>query len=74
LKALVPEGMSMAAMAQRWILDHQAVTTVITGASRVEQVVQNASVSTLAPLTTDLHGLLREFYEHSVASQIRGPY
>lgn len=74
LKALVPEGMSMAAMAQRWILDHEAVTTVITGASKVEQVVQNASVSKLAPLTTHLHGLLREFYEHSVASQIRGPY
>jgi aryl-alcohol dehydrogenase-like predicted oxidoreductase len=74
LKPLVPEGLSMVTMAQRWILDHEAVTTVITGASRVEQVTQNALVSELSPLPSQLHARIREFYEHSVAELIRGPY
>jgi len=74
LKPLVPEGLSMVTMAQRWILDHEAVTTVITGASSVEQVTQNALVSELSPLPSQLHAKIRAFYEHSVADLIRGPY
>lgn len=74
LKPVVPEGASMASMAQRWILDHEAVTTVITGASSMEQVIQNALVSGLPRLTPQLHARIRKFYEHSVADQIRGPY
>jgi aryl-alcohol dehydrogenase-like predicted oxidoreductase len=74
LKPFVPAGFSMAAMAQRWILDHDAVTTVITGASTPAQVDLNASVSELPPLSLELHKNLRRFYETSVASQIRGPY
>ena len=50
LKEWLPEGLTMAQMAMRWILDFPAVTTVITGASKPEQVVENASVSELPPL------------------------
>ena len=74
LKPLLPTGFSMADMAQRWILDHDAVTTVITGASTPAQVILNASVSALPPLSVELHEGLRRFYEESVASKIRGPY
>ena len=74
LKPMVPEGMSMAQMAQRWILDHEAVSTVITGATRPEQVTANATTSELAPLDSSLHSQLRKFYEEQVASNIRGPY
>lgn len=74
LKPLVPEGFSMAAMAQRWILDHEAVTTVIPGASSVAQVTQNALVSELSPFAPELHAKIHKFYEDSVAGQIRGPY
>lgn len=74
IKPFVPSGMSMAVMAQRWILDHEAVTTVITGASTPGQIVLNASASTLPPLPGELHQSLRHFYHESVASQIRGPY
>ena len=75
LKLLLPaEGLSMAEMAQRWILDHDAVTTVITGASRPEQVALNAAVSLLPSLPSELHHKLRLFYDQYVASQIRGPY
>ncbi len=74
LRSFVPAGWEMAAMAQRWILDHEAVTTVITGASRPEQVFLNASVSDLPPLGPEVHAKLSDFYNTSVASQIRGPY
>ena len=74
LKPLVPAGLTMAQMAQRWILDHPAVTTVITGASRPSQVSANAGVSALPPLSDELHGTLRDFYQREVQAHIRGPY
>jgi aryl-alcohol dehydrogenase-like predicted oxidoreductase len=74
LKPLVPEGMTMAQMAQRWVLDFPAVTTVITGASRAEQVVWNTAVSQLPPLSPDLHQTLATFYQQKVTAHIRGPY
>jgi aryl-alcohol dehydrogenase-like predicted oxidoreductase len=74
IKPLVPEGMTMAQMAQRWILDHDAATTVITGASRPDQAKANAAVSSLPPLPAGLHAQLRELYHDHVAEHIRGPY
>lgn len=74
LKPLVPTELTMAQMAQRWILDYDAVTVVIPGASRPEQAKANAEVSKLPPLDPKLHETLQRFYEHEVAAQIRGPY
>jgi aryl-alcohol dehydrogenase-like predicted oxidoreductase len=66
LKPLVPDGMTMAQMAMRWILDYPAVTTVIAGASRPEQVLENASVSDLRPLPEALHRRLADIYRREV--------
>ncbi len=74
LSAMVPEGMTMAQMALRWILDYEAVTTVIPGASRPEQVVQNSIISELPPLSDELHKKIADFYRSSVHDSIRGPY
>lgn len=74
LKAFVPSGMSLAQMAQRWILDHEAVAVVITGASRPEQVVANTAVAALPPLDSELRERLHRFYEAEVQPYIRGPY
>jgi aryl-alcohol dehydrogenase-like predicted oxidoreductase len=74
LKALMPEGMTLAQMAQRWVLDFPAVTTIITGASRAEQVVGNTAVSQLPPLSPELHQTLATFYQSNVTDHIRGPY
>jgi aryl-alcohol dehydrogenase-like predicted oxidoreductase len=74
LQPFVPAGWTMAEMAQRWILDHAAVSTVITGASQPEQAAANARVSALASLPPELHARLAEFYERHVAAHIRGPY
>ena len=65
--------MSMAQMAMRWLLDHSAVSTVITGATRPEQVLENASVSDLTPLPSDLHARLTYFYFAEVAPRIVVP-
>jgi aryl-alcohol dehydrogenase-like predicted oxidoreductase len=74
LRPMVPEGMSMAQMALRWILDFDAVGVVIPGATKPHQVASNAAASRLPPLGEDLHGALRRFYELEVARQVRGPY
>ncbi|HEY8899743.1 MAG TPA: aldo/keto reductase [Chthoniobacterales bacterium] len=74
LRAFLPADLTFADFAQRWILDHPAVTTVITGASRPDQATRNARVSDLPPLAPELHARLRDFYATEVAAHIRGPY
>lgn len=70
----VPPDMTMAQMAIRWCLDHDAITTVIPGARNPEQARQNAAASDLHPLGPDVHADLRIFYDTEVAQHIRGPY
>ena len=74
IKAWVPTGQTMAEFAIRWILDHEAVTSVIPGASKPQQVLTNARPSDLPPLPADVHKQLREFYAADIAASIRGPY
>ncbi|MFP5394008.1 MAG: aldo/keto reductase, partial [Gammaproteobacteria bacterium] len=74
LKPLVPEGMTMAQMALRWILDHPAVSVVIPGASSPGQVDANVSAAALPPLPAELHAQLADLYRSSVRDAIRGPY
>jgi aryl-alcohol dehydrogenase-like predicted oxidoreductase len=74
LKEMLPDGISMVQMALRWILDHDAVSVIIPGASSPEQAKANAEVSDLKPLSRDLSQALAEFYAKSVHRHIRGPY
>ena len=73
MRPWVPEGQSMAQMAMRWLLDQPAVSTVITGASRPDQVIENAAVSNLEPLSPELHARLAELYSHDVEPHIVVP-
>lgn len=73
LRALVPEGTNMAQMALRWILDHEAVSSIIAGASQPEQVTVNAEASDLPPLSAGLHEKLKDYYRAGVRAHIRGP-
>jgi aryl-alcohol dehydrogenase-like predicted oxidoreductase len=74
LKEIIPEGMSLAQMALRWILDFDEVSVVIPGASSAAQAKENAIVSDLNPLSKELHDWLTEFYKLKVHDHIRGPY
>ena len=74
VKAIVPEGMTMAQFALRWILDFDAVSVIIPGASNPVQARANASASDLPPLGKELHARLKTFYQTEVATHIRGRY
>ncbi len=67
-------GVTMADFAMRWILDYDAVTTIIPGASRPAQAHGNVRASEMAPLSAAVHRSLRELYDREVKQQIRGPY
>ncbi len=71
LKTLLPDSHNLAAWALRWLLDNDAVTTIIAGASREEQVVNNAQASDLPPLDDATHQRLAEFYAEKVAPHVR---
>ena len=72
LKGLLPPNMSLLDMALRWILDQPQVSTIIAGASKVEQVIANAAVSEQPPLSEELHTALSAYYEDKVKQHIRG--
>ena len=74
LRAMGPADLDMAQWTQRWILDHEAVTVIIPGASRAQQASDNAKISGLAPLDASLHQRLADFYREHVAAHIRGRY
>ena len=69
----VSEGASMAQAALRWILDHEAVTTVIAGASKPQQARDNAAASDLPPLSTLVHSELADLYARDIKPLVRGP-
>lgn len=72
LRPFAHGDMSMSQMALRWILDHDAVSTIIAGVSRPEQIAGNAEASDLPPLSADLHEKLGEYYRSAVRPHIRG--
>lgn len=74
IKPMVPDGVTMAQMALRWVLDHDAVSVVIPGARSPEQARTNAGASGVERLSPQLHGWLSTFYRDRVAGQVRGPY
>jgi aryl-alcohol dehydrogenase-like predicted oxidoreductase len=59
LKPLVPQGMTMAEMALRFILNNQAVSTTIPGMRKLDHVEQNLAASDAGPLPAELHHKLR---------------
>jgi aryl-alcohol dehydrogenase-like predicted oxidoreductase len=70
----VPQALTMAQFAQRWILDHEEVSVIIPGATSTDQARANASISDLPPLSQPLHERLANYYQAKVHPLIRGPY
>lgn len=71
--AMMPDE-KLAQWAIRWILDHDAVTTVIPGASKISQVESNVAASELAALPFETHEQLRQLYDAQIKPEIRGHY
>jgi aryl-alcohol dehydrogenase-like predicted oxidoreductase len=70
IRRLLPDGISMANFALRWILDHEAVSCVIPGARNEGQVVQNAAASALPPLTAEQMAALEKLYDTKIRSLV----
>ncbi len=70
LRALVPQGASMAAFALRWILMEQAVTVVIPGAKSVAQAQANVLADGLPPLTPETMQAAHEIYVNLIAPHV----
>jgi len=67
LRPLVPDGMTMGQLALRWILDFEAVTTVIPGAKTPEQARANAAAAELPPLPPEAHARIADVYGKRIA-------
>lgn len=72
LRAFVPAGMPLGTFALRWLLDYPAVSTIIAGTSRPEQVAENAAASDSQPLNGAVREKLARFYRDRVRPHVRG--
>jgi aryl-alcohol dehydrogenase-like predicted oxidoreductase len=70
LRALTPEGVSMAQFALRWILMFDAVTCAIPGGKRAEQVAHNCAASDLRGLGPLAMQAVEAIYRRRIAPLI----
>ncbi|HEX3747967.1 MAG TPA: aldo/keto reductase [Bryobacteraceae bacterium] len=63
IRALVPQGVSMAQFALRWILMFDAVTCAIPGGKRPSQVADNCAASDLPPLSPHAMAAIHAIYD-----------
>jgi aryl-alcohol dehydrogenase-like predicted oxidoreductase len=66
----VPENLSLAQFSLRWILDHEAVSTVIPGSTTPEHIRSNAAVSDVDPLGADVHEAVADVYDEYVREHV----
>jgi aryl-alcohol dehydrogenase-like predicted oxidoreductase len=70
LRPLVPEGATLAQLALRWILMHDAVSTVIPGARSPEQARANAAAAELPALDDAAMARVAAVYEERIAPHV----
>jgi aryl-alcohol dehydrogenase-like predicted oxidoreductase len=70
MRRLVPENATMAQFTLRWILDFEAVSTVIPGSTTPAHVEENAAAADLDPLSHETHGAVRDIYEEHVKADV----
>ena len=70
LTPLVPQGMTMAQFALRWILMFDAVSCTIPGSKRPAQAEENVRAADLPPLSDATMDQVREVYERLVREQV----
>ena len=70
LKALFPENTNLAPMALRWILQHEAVSTIIPGASKPEQVSVNVDALNFPNLTEEELAKINAVYDKFIKKSV----
>jgi aryl-alcohol dehydrogenase-like predicted oxidoreductase len=68
--ALTPEGFTPAQAALRWVIQQPGVTTVIPGASTVDQARANAAAATLPELPRPTLAAVDELYDRRIRAQV----
>jgi aryl-alcohol dehydrogenase-like predicted oxidoreductase len=66
LRTLLPDGVSLAQFALRWILMFDAVTCAIPGGKRPAQVTENCAASDLPALTEETMHAVRRVYDERI--------
>jgi aryl-alcohol dehydrogenase-like predicted oxidoreductase len=66
IRRLVPDGVTMAQLALRWIMMFDAVSCAIPGGKRPAQVAENCAASDLPPLSTDAMDAVNRIYESKI--------
>jgi aryl-alcohol dehydrogenase-like predicted oxidoreductase len=66
----LPDDRPLPEFALRWILDHDAVSTVIPGSTSPEHVRENAAAADLEPLSHETHGAVQDVYEEHVKDYV----
>ncbi|MEU7858079.1 aldo/keto reductase [Nonomuraea sp. NPDC049141] len=70
LKPLVPEGMTTAQFALRWIIDQPGVSVVIPGARDARQAAANAAAAGLPALTEETRVAVTAVYDELIRPQV----
>ena len=70
LREILPPGVTMAQFALRWILMHDAVSCVIPGAKRPEQVEENCGACSAPRLSRRLMRQVQEIYERLIKQDV----
>ncbi len=70
LRPLVPEGATLAQLALRWILMHEAVTTAIPGAKNPQQAAANATAAGLPELTGEDLATVAAIYDRYARDEV----
>jgi aryl-alcohol dehydrogenase-like predicted oxidoreductase len=70
LKALFPQNENLAPIALRWILQHEAVSTIIPGASRAEQVFSNIDALNFPDLSSKQVAEINEIYSKYIKKTV----
>jgi aryl-alcohol dehydrogenase-like predicted oxidoreductase len=66
IRGLLPEGVTMAQFALRWILMFDAVTCAIPGGKRPAQVEENCAASDLPPLSPSAMAAVQRIYDEKI--------
>jgi len=70
IRALLPEGATLAQFALRWILMFDAVSCAIPGAKNPEQAKANAQAADLPPLSDDTMARIKAIYDDKIRDQV----
>ncbi len=71
LRPIVPDGMTMAQFALRWVLMNDAVSCAIPGAKTADQAAANAAAADFAQLTPEQMAAVREIYDDEIRGQVQ---